>query len=303
MALEVPETFLSVTPGKRAARPTEEARLFRLPPNHVLDLRDVARGVEESDVGVCCSYLVDSLSGAGADFDETALYDIERYVESALTADYLGELFGLRIRNWRERLLRCRRALRRMHERGETESVAVLHVAHGYPDPFVRAFPELDKFGPIASLVRYTDAVEEKRQELVSFEARAKARNFGDRYRRSTEDGGLRELAENDGYDPDEFANLIDLIERRDKRAFADRAISSGDALRSALAPFGEPPIVRRENEAVLSFEARKASRKEREAAAREKKEAFLVRAKIEATRVLERAEKRYHEAWLRTEK
>jgi hypothetical protein len=311
MAQKAPETFLAG--GKRPATAPAEERLFRLPPDRAKDLRDVARGVEETDAGVCCSYLVDHMSGEGADFDEHALQDAERFAEQSLSFDDLDKVHV--VRDWRARLVRARRALRLLHDRGDGRAVAVLHVAHGHPDPITRDHAELlgmrEERGvnPLGSLARYTDEVERRRQEMISRELRASLPRRGARYR---EGGDLRAMAAADGYDPDHVAEMIDLIDARERRERLDRVITSGDALRDALLPFLEPgpsprwivvaeradhTEVRRETGAEVA--SRRAGRDAREAAHRERREAFLSRVRADAARMLSRAEKAYHDAWL----
>lgn len=272
MALEVPPTFV----GPRLVRTAndEPQSLFRLPTDHQLDLQDVARGVEESDAGVCCSYLIDTMSGEGQDFDEHAPIGPERFADSAIqfTAIDIG-LAVPAVSRWRKKILRCRRALTRLRESGDHRSVSVLHVAYGYPDPIVRQIPELLTMTvKLGVLVRYTEVVEEKRQEMVRAEAA----------RRSTGD-------------------LVDLTQRRTLLRYYDRIVSSADALRSALAPFSEPSVVRMEGECHQEHEARREARRGREEAHRARRSAFLTRAKIEAVKMLARAEERYHESWLAT--
>lgn len=303
MALKVPDAFLSDT---RRVAPPEEERLYRLPANHVQDLRDVARGVEESDAGVCCSYLVDSMSGEGSDFDEHALNALERFAEQSLSFEFLAEMFGAAVvSHWRARVSRCRRALDRLRRAGEHGNACVLFVAHGYPDPLVRQIPELADLGPLlGSLARYTNATEERRLELVRAESARSSRAPG--------------TVPEDAVSGERWAALYDLVHMREVRASVDRILSSSDALRAALAVFPEPepvpgfvlagdapadgegPRLRRK-ESAREFEARKASRKERQTAHRDRRDAFVTAVRIDAAKMLSRAEKAYHEAWLRS--
>jgi len=282
MALEVPPTFIA-THTNRSDDGTRS--LFRLPTDHQLDLQDVARGVEESDAGVCCSYLIDTTSGEGGDFDEFAPVGPERFADSAI--EFIAYDIGLsvpRVSRWRQKVLRCRRALSRLRESGDHRSVSVLHVAYGYPDPIVRQLPELLTMTvKIGVLVRYTDVVEEKRQEMVRAEAARTSRDFDGR-----------------GYEGD-GKQLVDFIERRNRTRTADAAITSADALRAALAPFSEPVPTLKEGEGHLEYEARREARRSREEAHRNRRSAFLTRAKVEAVKMLARAEERYHESWLAT--
>lgn len=272
MALKVPETFLSKDETRRYADP--ELARFHLPPNHLADLRDVARGVEETDAGVCCSYLVDSMSGEGSDFDEHALNALERYAEQALTFEFLSETFGAPVvASWRARIQRCRRAVAALHLAGNHTAVSVLFVAYGYPDPILRQLPDLLELGYVlAPLAKYTDAVEERRVELV----------------RSLSLSAVR-------------PSVVDLVAVRERAAWLDRTVSSGDALRAALSAFPEPPPVQKVTESYAAFEARKAARKDRELAWRERRVSFLSAVRGEALRMLSAAEKAYHDAWLRS--
>ena len=317
MALEVPETFLSES---RRAKKGEEPLFFRLAEGHRQDLRDVACGVEESDVGVGCTYLVDSRSGEGADYDEHALDDVERYADQAIEVDRLtGEKS---VRMWRRRIVRCRRALCRMRERGEQREASVLYVAYGYPDPLVEQLPDLKSFGVLASLARYVDATEEKRQELVRKEAASSERRFDDgkRTRMGREWRGVDREADEIRRHGDERAQsgsekaraalslgleatagnkgVVSLAERRSRLATAERTITSADALRAALATFPDAQLSRGEGEPVLAFEARKQARKDREAAHRAKREAFLTQCRIECSRELSAAEAAYYARW-----
>lgn len=280
MALEVPPTFIAT----HTNRPDDGTRsLFRLPTDHQLDLQDVARGVEESDAGVCCSYLIDMSSGEGADFDEFAPIGPERFADDAIRFIAIDIACSAPVvSRWRQKILRCRRALVRMREAGDHRDVSVLHVAYGYPDPIVRQLPDLLGMSvKIGVLVRYTDAVEDKRQEMVRAEAVRTARDFSGR-----------------GYEGD-GKQLVDFIERRNRTRTADAIISSADALRSALAPFGEASVVRMGDEGTLDYEARKEARRGREEAYRQKRSAFLTKAKIQAVKMLAEAEERYHQSWL----
>lgn len=321
MALEVPRAFLS--DDRPRPRPTEEERSYRLPPAHVQVLRDVARGVEESDVGVCCSYLVDSTSGEGADYDEHALNRLERFCEQSLTFDHLGALFGTAVvASWRSKVQRCRRTIIRLRERGDQHSANVLMVAHGYPDPIVAQLPDLGTFGPLASLVRYTDEVERRRAELARAEAVTTTRRWVPETRMGREWRGVdmsadeikRDLGDartqtgsekaraamSLGLDARQGnAGVIDLVKHRQRLEWADRSTSSGDALRASLVTFHEPPAVQRPLESHGAFESRKESRKAREQAHKDKRSAFLTQVRIEAMRMLSDAEQRYHGAWL----
>jgi hypothetical protein len=121
----------------------------------------------------------------------------------------------------------------------------------------------------LASLARYVDVVESKRQEMVRDEARRMA-------------GGV-----------------VDMALYRARLARADRILTSGDALSAALAPFVEGVPVQASGEGVLAFEARKAARKERQAAHKERIQGFLREVRGEAREMLVGAERRYWISWL----
>lgn len=273
MALEVPRTFLA---DARRSKPRDiEERLFHLAPHHIQVLQDVAQGVEETDVGVCCSYLVDSTSGEGADFDEFALNRVERYVESALSFDARLDANALHVvKGWRSRLQRCRRTIARLHIQNDHTTVGVLMSAYGHPDPIAHQIPELVSFGPLGSLVRYTEVVERKRLELVRFET----------FRRTQPTDGITDLSRVRAY-----------------QEWVNRVVTSGDALRAACEAFAEPAPKKDPAEPVHHHEARKAARKEREEAHKNRRNAFLTEARIEAAKLLARAEKRYQDAWFRS--
>lgn len=278
MAVAVPSVYLAVSRPVKERTNTRNANddvdTWRLPPNHVLDLRDVATGVEESNAGVCCRYLIDHMSSTSSpDVDAEdgyvhRLHEIERFVERY--GDFGKIPF---IASWRNRITRTRRALERLRHRGDHRHADVLMVAYGQPDPFASMLA-----GPLgrelANLARYTDAVELRRIELVRIETARLADAQGD---------------------------VIDLARRRAQFEWASKAISSGDAVRHALAAFHEAPCTPLEGEGRLAFEARKEARKERQRAHDAKREAFLLDTKVDARRMLVRAERAYHDAWLRS--
>lgn len=297
-------TFLtSVRPFRREVGQQEHS-VWRLPQNHVADLRDVTRGVEETDAGVCCKYLIDSTSGAGSDFDEVALEDAENFCEQNHIWDHA--LVG----TWRERIKRCRRAFERMHHRGHHKHVSVLHVVYGYPDPMTRDFPKkmLDNLGDLASLARYTDVVEVRRQEMARLEATEVANRkviisptkdlpshwksandeigeWDDRVQTGDEDSRVA-IRQNLPVAGAPF--LADVMRHREQYERALRIISSGDALRSMLAPAEEQGSYEPDDH----FEQRKLN-------VESKRDLFLVQVKIEATKMLELASLFYHSAWL----
>lgn len=270
MALSVPGTFIT---DPRDRTPRGEHCAWRLPLNHAQDLRDVARGVEETNAGVCCRYLVDLMSGEGAAVD----VDGDGYVHHLEAAEQFCERYGVwrhpAIAKWRDRVKRCRRALALLADAGEHKVIGILHVAHGPPDPSCRT-PELVALGQeVAGLIRYTEVVEQRRREMFRHEALRRAGDHG--------------------------APVCDLERRRQLLAWTDRAVSSGDALRHALAPFGEPAVVEVPGENKAQHDSRREARDARRKAHDARRKAFLVEARVEATMMLSAAERAYHDAWL----
>ncbi len=298
-------TFLtSVRPYRRDPEQQSEHGVWRLPPNHIADLKDVTRGVEETDAGICCKYLIDSMSGAGSDFDEVSLEAAENFCEQ-------NEIWNHKIVDgWRTRIKRSRRALALMHHRGQHHHVSVLHVVYGYPDPSTREFPQkvLTNLGELASLVRYTDSVEVRRKEMARCEAVAMSnrkvfitptkdlpahwKNANDEIvendeREQTGDETSR-VAIRQGLPVSGAPFLLDVMRHREMYERALRIITSGDAVRMMFAPPSERPY----SESDSHFEERKLN-------VELKRDLFLVEVKIETTLMLEAASKIYHRSWL----
>lgn len=207
MVQALPNVYLASVRERRERTNDDSAKLYKLPPNHVDDLRDVARGVEETNAGVCCRYLIDQLASPGSsDVDD------DGYVHHLEAVERFCDRFGVfkhpTVKTWRNRVTRCRRALSRMRAEGHAEHAAVLHVAFGYPDPITTQLVELSALGDLASLARYTQPVEDKRMQLVR--AEALRRPLGD---------------------------PPDLALARERQQHADKCLTSSDALRAALAP------------------------------------------------------------------
>lgn len=325
MAVPVPNVYLAASKPVTKQRANDD-RTWRLPPNHVQDIRDVALGVEESNAGVCCRYLIDQLASAGSlDVDEEdgyvhRLHEIERFVER------YGDFGRIpQIVTWRMRIARTRRAIALLRTRGNATHANVLMVAYGHDDPFASMLVGI--LGrELANLARYTDAVELRRIEMVRVEtSRLAARPRTDT---STKDvpahwkGDLSkdEIRYDAGDDREQTgserarcamqmglradagnAEVIDLARRRERFEWATLAISSGDAIRHALAAFHEPPCIPIPGEGRLAFEARKEARKDRQKAHDAKRETFMLDVKIDAYRMLCAAEKAYHDAWLKS--
>lgn len=278
-----------------------EHQAFRLPGWLIAIIEDVARGVEEGEAGLksCGAADVDASAGVsrsdakamhhgvteiededecfdrigdylanGFSFGEIAklvslsgdgvhLLALERWCSLArLECDADEELpTPLASRRWRgskrhEQRQRCRRTMRllRVTPGGGTHA-SVLHIVYGWPDPFLRTLtPEarsaLGEFGPLA---RYTDAVEAKRRELVAAEATG--------------------LGAKD--------SIVDLALHRSRLAWADRVISSGDALRAAA-----DRLVTHDKNA---------------------RDAFITQVRIEANRMLTAASTAFLDAWQRS--
>lgn len=306
MAVAVPETFLS---SVRQFRPREDAehKTWRLPRDHIADLRDVARGVEETNAGVCCRYLIDQFSGAGhSDIDE------DGYVHHLDAVERFCDTYGVwkhpTVESWRHRIGRCRRAIARMHGMGHHKHVGVLHVVYGYPDPLTKEFPKksVDSLGEMASLIKYTDLVEVKRQEM----ARQEAMTMSKRVARIEPTKDLPGHWKADGdtiYEWDKrFQNgdeitrtairqnlpveygplLIDLMKHRELYEYSLRCISSSDVVRQQFAPLEE------RDETDDQYRERRANYENR-------RDVFVSQVKVESDKLLVAASRSYHAAWL----
>lgn len=302
-------TFLtSVRPFRREVGQQEHS-VWRLPQNHVADLKDVTRGVEETDAGVCCKYLIDTMSGTGhSDIDEDGylhhLDDVERFCDQNHIWEHKD------VASWRDRIKRCRRAIQRMHGKGHHKHVSVLHVVYGYQDPMTREFPKkvLDSLGELASLARYTDVVEVRRQELARIEAtivsnrkvvieptkdlpthwkgaKDEITEYDDRFQTGDE---ISRVAVRQNLPVHAVPFLTDAIRHREQYERALRIISSSDALRAMLAPAaeqGSEELDEHYDQRLVNVEL--------------KRDLFLVQLKIEATKMLEISSLIYHRAWL----
>lgn len=255
----------------------EDDKPWRLPPARVQELRDVANGVEESNAGVCCRYLLDALSGEGASHDT----DLDGYVHHLEAVERFVERYGDYgrvpvVASWRAKIARTRRAITRMREAGEHRAADILFVVYGPPDPSsVDLIPSLGK--DLAPLGRYTDSVETLRLELARLEACAWVRERGD--------------------------GTVDLAIHRQRLAWAERTVSSGDAMRAAMAAFREPMPALLPGESPSSLEVRREARRDRQKAHDARRAAFLLDVKIEARRMLVEAERVYYAAWLASQR
>jgi hypothetical protein len=298
MAVAIPGTFLkSVLPLR--AREDAVVRPFRLSSNHLADLRDVARGVEESNVGIACKYLIDhTLVGGNADIDP------DGYVNQLDAVERFCDQFGVwqhpTVATWRKRIARCRRALTKLHDMGEHKAVAVLHTVYGHPDPLVRTFAKRvqEVLGELAPLARYTDIVEVKRQEM----ARTEAVRLDERASQRKETGGkkkdetreiaerqeLRAIAIRHGYPANVGTHLRLELRRREYYQWALASISSVDALQAQLSV----PTEREYGETKEQFQ-------DRRDVAENRRDMFIVQVKLEAEKMLTSASAQYHGAWL----
>lgn len=192
---------------------------------------------------------------------------------------------------------RAMAALRRDAE--GTAHAAVLYISYGWRDTFVDTLPADIRVAlgrEFAPLARYTNAVEAKRLALAKAEATRGATRPGDRYRT---DDGFRRMAERSGYVPEAFADLVNLAAYRERLAREERILSSGDAIRYAVAAFPEPMPVHVDGESPAHWEALKEARKVRRLEHEAKIDAFLTAVKIDANRMLTDASHAFHAAWL----
>lgn len=188
-----------------------------------------------------------------------------------------------------ERRRRCRAAFRSLRATAVgLKHAAILHVVYGWPDPFVRSLgPDVEsalgrEYGPLA---RYTDVVEAKRQDLVRAEASRRHRAYvspvqnepaGSLAAALAYDGERREalrLAAKHGVEASR--NVFDLERQRSLQAWADRVVSSGDALRAATDKEATPE--------------------------KSEREIFITNVRIEANRMLTEASVAFFEAWRST--
>lgn len=259
-----------LTARTRELHPAEAPKSFRLPQHHREVLSDIAHGVEETDAGICTRYLLDHVNGSDG---EVHLHDIERFCDLHEVLDHEA------VNTWRSRMRRARRALNVMRESMRHDEIAILHIAYGPEDPLTREWTKSvrDHFGrELTGLVRYTDAVEERRKKLVRAELVAYAHDYA---MNIIVTQGLREPAQ-----------LVDFRRIQEREQYFDRIVSSTDAMRAALAPVENP--LRGKNESPHDHAERIASHNARRIS-------FIIEAKKEADRMLVRASRAYHEAWL----
>lgn len=265
MSVDAPVTYRSSLRDapRRADAP------WRLPAHHAADLGDVARGVEETNAGVCTRYLVDQLACSGrADIDE------DGYINHLESVERFCDRFEVWrhpvVATWRMRIKRCRRALARMRSIGAHEDVAVLYVSYGQPDPILLdvlpLLPELlgERWPvcPLASLARYTAPVEDRRMDLVRTEVALSSPT-------------------------------------RERFAWLDGIVTSSDALRDAVAPYTEDMPMQHRSEPDHVYQGRVTARTLRRQAHDARREAFALDVKLATSRVLNHAERQYHAAWM----
>lgn len=181
---------------------------------------------------------------------------------------------------------------------------AVLHIVYGWPDPFVRSLPPeiVVELGPeFARLARYTDAVEAHRIGMAHAVAARVHASAPARPVPAPGEGWLGEAVSADarlgedirmavagGYAAAERSNVLDLVRHRDRLRWADSVISSGDALRDAVAS----PRGRRDDESKEQY------REHVYVPARDARETFLTAVKLDANRMLTDASLAFRDAW-----
>lgn len=298
MAVQVSPVYIADFKGRHKDKAEGKWRLSR---ERIADIQDVARGVEETNVGVCCRYLIDYLTEVGSsDIDEDGyihqLAPIENFCERY---DIWGN--NKVIDSWRKDIQRCRRAINRMRDQGHHDQVSVLFVVYGYPDPSIRDLPKfaLDVLGELASLAKYTDRVEEHRKELARLEAVRISSNIKEpalpptstwiehSLFESAGESAKAAMAIRHGHRAEHSGVFLDLMRHRDRYEWALRVTSSGDALRSLFAPIPN----REENETQEHFAVRKDN-------AETKRDVILMEIKTQATEFLKTASLIYREAW-----
>lgn len=274
---------------------------WRLPREKIACLQDVARGVEETNVGIACRYLIDHLSNIGSsDIDEDGyinhLSPLENFCDRY-------DIWGHNeiIETWRRDIRRCRRAIERMRLAGQGKHASVLFIVYGYPDPSVRDLPKrvLDTLGELSALARYTERVEDHRKELARQEAVRLSQNIQPMelpptsnwienfMRKDASEAEQVSMAIRHGYRSEAGGVMLDLIRHRDRYEWALRVVSSGDALRSLFAPISN----REEGESQDHFMIRKEN-------AETKRDAVTTEIKLQAVEMLKEASLVYKEAW-----
>jgi hypothetical protein len=267
---------------------------WRLPAHHVQDLRDVAKGVEETNIGVCTRYLLDELERKGPPGeDEVAMYEAERFCDR-YDASEVDKLMGETVGPWLRRIQRTRRALALISEGGDHTTIGVLHVAYGYPDPLTRHFSRTttDFLGPdLVSLVRYTDATEVIRRELV---------RAGTDQQVALSGSGMTAYALRDckTFEAPIQGDVVDLTRWRAANRYLDKVITSADALQSVFDTYPEPQPKKVPGEEPELHERRRVAWEARRDTHSARRTTFLVEVRVEADRMLTKASRVYWEAW-----
>ncbi len=292
--------------GTESFELVREHQSFRLPRKLIETIEDIAKGVEEGEAGLksCgiaeadvqngvsrsnalsmfrtaatvededeCFNLIGDLLVQGFSFEEIAKrVQLDGGATHLLSPERWCQLVGLVCKapgEWQssflhERRLRTRRAMTDMRRsQAGRNHAAILHIVYGWPDPFLQTLPPDARvamgheFGPLA---RYTDIVETKRMAMVRAEAFA---GSGD---------------------------VVNLARHRDRLAWADRCISSGDALRAAL----RPPRSMTPDETKEQYQENVAAPYQRS------REALITQIRIQANRMLTEASKVFVDAWNR---
>lgn len=298
---------------------------------HVADLRDVARGAEESSVGLACRYLVDrTLEGAGG--EEEVLDDAGGVVRLRLLAlerwcDANDVFTHADVVTWHRRLRRCRRALIALREAGRGFSADALMVAFGPPDPWARdlagrkvagdrTLGELFGRWELVALAKYTDAVEARRADLVAERWAARQAWLDERERALGpamplapvlrvlgQTDAVRVFVRYDEWPDDRSAAEVmadEMALPRARLTHEDRATSSADAFLWAIAPNPEPRPVRRIDEDKAPYAERFRAWEGRDAERGAARAEFLLAVRRDADLLLASAMALYHDAWLR---
>lgn len=323
---------------------------WRLPERLIIDLADVVRGVEETNVGICTKYLRDEVASAtnGASRERSALFekvrakpdiepspddevlelteffdreechpikmfDVEKFIDRYCSAE-TDDIPGKVLMGWRKRIKRVHRVFVHMHRAGLTRSVAVLNVAYGHIDPSIVHWDNksieymVDQDAPpvhgrkttLASLVRYTDATEEVRRQLVR-ERVAHQKSLAEspatqlalrNCKEHLEEGAIECMNLFERRRLELPPDLLDFTRHREIEQYLDRQITSGDALTEV---FGELRVNRM---AGQSLDAWKRHYEERKTYHDSRRVSFRLRAKREACEMLTIASRHYHDAF-----
>lgn len=240
--------------------------------HHAQTLRDLFQGVEESRAGIRTRYIPDGNQG-GSDDEDVQLNDLERFVE--MTG-------GFARTKWRKEIDRAHEALTMLRRQDLNTEVGVLAVYYGHGDPSIVRWPSdaLTYVTPhLARLVRYTDATERVRQQLI--DARG-----GVAVERST----LKDAVV-----------LIADIRTTRRRADAERTVTSGDAIDFILDvhPAHRPkPVCVVHPSRIVEHETRVQLWREARRDVEIRKRAFFVEAKDESVKLLAQAHAAYLACW-----